>query len=618
VTRAARRTLLAALLAVVVIAAPACAFFTAPGTGTRNAAAATLTGATLSAPATAVNNVTVTWATQGSLSPSVPSADATITYKVQRKLGAGAYADVASGGCSGTKTYGTTSCTDAPGVAGTYYYRVVSTYRTSWTDTSAPTSGVAVTIDTTAPTVSSVNRAATSPTNASSVSWTVTFSESVTGVDATDFSLARTGTVAGGTITSVTGSGTTYTVTASTGSGTGNYGLNLVDDDSITDAGANPLAGIGAGNGNLTGQVYALDLDAPTATLAIGAASPSAASSLTWNVTFTESVTGVNAADFAVAQSGVTGATVSTVTGSGTSYVVTVATGSGSGTLGLNLLSDGTVKDAAGNVAPTATGATYTMDRTAPALVSMLMQDTNNNGKVDHVVATFNETLATSTLTTNWTLANVPSGGTLSSVATSGTTATLTLTEGASAANTAVGTFTLALAANASGVKDALGNQSSFAATAPSDGAKPVPTALTDNDTGVTTNGKVAAGDTMSVTFSEALAPASVTAATTVTESRPASGNATLSVPSFTNGALGMGATAYLTAASTSIVLAGTNSLGSGNTVLTVTVGACSTGCTNAGQNLTNASFTYTPATTLTDPAGNAAAGSFTLSNRLF
>lgn len=105
------------------------------------------------------------------------------------------------------------------------------------------------------PTVTSINRASADPTApATSVSWTVIFSTSVTGVDASDFALAATG-VTGASITSVSGSGTTWTVTANTGSGGGTLGLNLVDNDSIV-AGGTPLGGSGAGDGNFTGQVY--------------------------------------------------------------------------------------------------------------------------------------------------------------------------------------------------------------------------------------------------------------------------------------------------------------------------------------------------------------------------
>ena len=75
-----------------------------------------------------------------------------------------------------------------------------------------------------------------------------------------------------------------------------------------------------------------------------------------------------------------------------------------------------------------------------PVLVSLQMRDTNSNGKVDQVTATFDDTLAPySAGVAPWTLANVPSGGSLASVAVSGAVATLTLAEGAGAANTAVG-----------------------------------------------------------------------------------------------------------------------------------------------------------------------------------
>ena len=101
----------------------------------------------------------------------------------------------------------------------------------SLASTSTDNSVAFSTVDTTAPTVQSINRVGTTPTNAASVSWTVLFSESVTGVDASDFALVTTGAVTGATITTVSGSGSQYTVTANTGTGNGTLGLNLVDND---------------------------------------------------------------------------------------------------------------------------------------------------------------------------------------------------------------------------------------------------------------------------------------------------------------------------------------------------------------------------------------------------
>jgi len=213
-----------------------------------------------------------------------------------------------------------------------------------------PFLGQTYTIDRTAPTVVSINRAGASPTSASSVSWTVVFSESVTGVDSSDFSLVKTGLGGTPAITGVTGSGTTYTVTASTGSGNGTLGLNLVDNDSIKDGVGNKLGGTGTGNGNFTGQVYTLDRTAPTVVSINRAdANPASTSPVHWTVVFSESVTGVDASDFALVNSGLTGPAITGVSGSGTTYTVAASTGTGSGTLGLNLVDNDSIVDAAGN-----------------------------------------------------------------------------------------------------------------------------------------------------------------------------------------------------------------------------------------------------------------------------
>src|SRR5262249_48364754 len=56
-----------------------------------------------------------------------------------------------------------------------------------------------------------------------------------------------------------------------------------------------------------------------------------------------------------------------------------------------------------------------------PVLISLQMFDGNQNGKVDQVVATFSEPISCAApCLTPWTLLNVPSGGSLSSVTTVG------------------------------------------------------------------------------------------------------------------------------------------------------------------------------------------------------
>jgi len=122
------------------------------------------------------------------------------------------------------------------------------------------TSGAAYTIDKTVPIVISSLRGDPNPTTADSVRFNVTFSEVVSGVDAGDFILTTTDSLAGVSILTVSGSANTYTVTAATGSGNGTLRLDLIDNDSIIDSAGLPLGAVGSGNGNYTnGESYTVD-----------------------------------------------------------------------------------------------------------------------------------------------------------------------------------------------------------------------------------------------------------------------------------------------------------------------------------------------------------------------
>src|SRR5258706_1508079 len=78
-------------------------------------------------------------------------------------------------------------------------------------------------------------------------------------------------------------------------------------------------------------------------------ANPSSAASVDFTAFFSEPVTGVNASDFILTTTGVTGATITGVSGSGDTYTVTVNTGSGNGTIRLDVVDDNTIIDAASN-----------------------------------------------------------------------------------------------------------------------------------------------------------------------------------------------------------------------------------------------------------------------------
>ena len=331
-------------------------------------------------------------------------------------------------------------------------------------------------VDNIGPTVTSIGRQspATTPTSGDSLTWRVTFSESVTNVDAADFEVA--GTTA--TVTAVTGSSAQYDVTASGGDLAGlngtvtlsfknaqniedlvgnaltnttpttNRNTYVVDNArptvttdvpstssapftatfafsegvdgfvlaDITVANGSPSAFSGsdgateytalitptangsvtvdvganaardtAGNGNTAAAQassnYTASLNdeiSPTVT-AIGrqspATTPTSGDSLTWRVTFSESVTNVDAADFAVAG---TTATVTAVSGSSAQYDVTASGGDLAGlngTVTLSFASDQNIEDSAGNAltntTPTGTNDnTYVVDNARPTVTT--------------------------------------------------------------------------------------------------------------------------------------------------------------------------------------------------------------------------------------------------------
>lgn len=235
------------------------AYWTAAGTGSASASVGTLnapTGVTASQPVLSEPTVHLTWdAPTGGVAPD--------GYFVERFDGAGAAPACST---SDESLITTLVCDDPVTATGPFTYRVTAVFR-SWSAQSEASVPISVVLDATPPTVSSIVRADADPTNAASVRWTVTFSEPVSGVGATDFGLTRSGSVVGGSVSAVSGSGDSYTVTATTGAGDGTLRLDVVDDDTIVDATGNALGGIGAGNGDSAGQSYTVDRTPPSVTV---------------------------------------------------------------------------------------------------------------------------------------------------------------------------------------------------------------------------------------------------------------------------------------------------------------------------------------------------------------
>jgi dienelactone hydrolase len=266
-------------------------------------------------------------------------------------------------------------------------------------------SGDTYQIDKSIPAIVSSVRADANPTAADIVHFTVTFSEAVNGVDASDFMPATTDSLSGAAITEVSGSGNVYTVTAYTGSGSGSLRLDLIDNDSIMDVVNHPLGGLGAGNGNLTGEIYLIDKTAPmVVSIQRTDANPTSMNSVHFNVLFSESVSGVDAGDFTLETNGsLSGAFITEVSSSGVAYTITVITGVGDGDIRLNLMDDDSIMDAASNPlgrigsgnGNLTTGETYLIDKTAPMVASIQRIDSNptSTGSV-HFNVIFSESVS--------------------------------------------------------------------------------------------------------------------------------------------------------------------------------------------------------------------------------
>ncbi len=248
--------------------------------------------------------------------------------------------------------------------AGTYKLYVAAT------DTAGNVANQAFTLTVVdAPSVSSIVRtgaaSATVAGSASSISYTVTFDQAVTGVDASDFALTATGT-ASGSIASVSGSGTTYTVTVNTLAGDGTLRLDLNSSGTGIQNG-NSVAIV---SGYTSGSTYSLDHTAPNAPstpdLSTGSDSGASNSDNITNAT-TPTFTGTAESGSTVTLYDTDGSTVlGTGTATGGNWSITTSTlSSGSHTLTAK------ASDAAGNVSSASSGLSVTIDTTVPTVSSV-------------------------------------------------------------------------------------------------------------------------------------------------------------------------------------------------------------------------------------------------------
>jgi hypothetical protein len=253
----------------------------------------------------------------------------------------------------------------------------------------------------------------------------------------------------------------------------------------------------------------------------------------------------------------------------------------------------------------------------APLLTSLQMLDSDSDGRVDTVSATFSDDVTcTAPCTSPWTLANVPSGGALASVDVSGSTATLHLDEGVGPADTTVGGFTVALAADPSGIVGAEPSPASFGPTAPADKAGPVPVDMSSANHG-TKVGVMEVSDTFSVVFSEPIVPGTVHAANV--KELDVFPTDTLTIVGLAQSAMSLGEGNIVASTQNATYQDATLTLSNGNRTITSTIaGACDgAACNTLGVDQPSV-LTFAPEQTLTDAAGNGAVGTLQKSLQVY
>ena len=217
----------------------------------------------------------------------------------------------------------------------------------------------AIVIDTTAPVVSSFDSSASTPTNASSIAYTLTFSESVTGVAAGDFSNSGSATCA---FAPGTDSGTTRTVTATCT--TGGTVVPVFAAGGATDAAGNT----GPSSAATATTTITRDVTAPTLTLAAASATATG-TAISFTLTGDEAIDCATVATAAGTDFTLTGISAITAVTQTSSTVCTIAATS-SATVGerrastLTRASTFSVSDSVGNAQTSVSGSPATVDVT--------------------------------------------------------------------------------------------------------------------------------------------------------------------------------------------------------------------------------------------------------------
>ena len=341
-------------------------------------------------------------------------------------------------------------------------------------------SATTITYDTQVPSVSSITASRSTLKSWDTSVFTITLSEA-----STDFVVGDV-TFSGGTLSSFTGSGTSYSVvftpTANTQSGSGSVS---VASGVFTDA---------AGNSNTASSATTItyDTQAPTVSISASATTLKSGETSTLTITLSEAST-----DFAVGDITFSGGTLSSFSGSGTSYsVVFTPTADRSSGTGYALVLSGFLTDAAGNNNSASTNTNFTYDTRVPTVSIAASATTLKSGETSTLTITLSEA------SSNFATGDVSvTGGTLSSVtATSSTVYSVVFTP---TTNTQNGSGSVSVSSGVFSDTAGKTNTASSATTITYDSLVPT----VSNVTSSLTNGTFTVGDSVSiqVAFNEAV-----------------------------------------------------------------------------------------------------------------
>jgi hypothetical protein len=168
-------------------------------------------------------------------------------------------------------------------------------------------------------------------------------------------------------------------------------------------------------------------------------------------------------------------------------------------------------------------------------------------------------------------------------------------------------------------VADNVGNQATFTSTSVAKvNAAPKVTAIASQESGGGAGeGQLKNGSKLILTFSKSLSTASVpTSFTAANETRASfSGNVTLTIPGITGGALDTGSSGYVVWGGSSSVATFNGTVALVNNGASTTVTITVSGLGGAGTAASHGTLVFTPASTIQDSEGDAAAGTLTTSN---